>query len=91
MERVQLLLRNTKYSVKSDEILLKDNYTLSVGKAMMILQSINNRDIDQLDSSLGNLRSFLLLKDSLQQARLEWIFGHPMHQYISGEFGWNSQ
>ena len=39
------------------------------------LKAINHANALEIESALRSLRSFLLIKDSLQHLRIEWILG----------------
>ena len=56
----------------------KDNYKLSKKMAKVHIKNINKQNQDVLENSLKSLKSFMLIKDSLQETRLNWVFGIPL-------------
>ena len=67
-------------SADFSDVLVKmayDNIKVSKKMAKTYLKSISRTSSESLQQTLGNIRAFLAINDSLKLNRLEWIFGIP--------------
>ena len=73
-EILAMLMKKPEYTGMVSEM-CKDNYKLSKKMAKVHIKAINKIIEEEFEKSIKNVRSFLLIKDSLQQLRLEWVIG----------------
>ena len=52
-----------------------NNYQLTKKMAKVYVKNFNRMGGDQLDSSLRELQTFMLIDDKLKKTRFEWVFG----------------
>ena len=52
-----------------------NNYQLTKKMAKVYVKNFNRQNIEQMDSSLRELQTFMLIDDSLKKCRFDWIFG----------------
>ena len=75
---MKILMNPKNDTTGSLSSMCKDNKKLSKKMAKLHLKNINDEDmLSTLDAALKSLRSFMLIKDDLQQTRMDWIFGVP--------------